>query len=245
MARTAAIIQARSGSSRLPGKVREELAGQSVLGHVLRRAMAIERVDVVCLATTDLAPDDDLADAAARYGAEVFRGSSDDVLGRYLGAARQLDADVVMRITCDCPVIDPEVCNKVLELRANTNADYAANVTPPDWPHGLDCEAFTTNVLERAAAQAQKPDEREHVTIWIRQHPDIHREDLAGPGGAAARQRWTLDYPEDLMFFRELFRYLPSPPAMPGWREILAVVEKHPNIAAINAKRIDPSRRSA
>lgn len=231
---TAVIVQARMGSSRLPGKVLKPLAGDPVVCHVLRRARAISGADVVVLATTTDPGDDLLAELALRQGVEVFRGSEQDVLDRYLGAAGQVGANTVMRITCDCPVIDPKICDEVLRLRASRQADFACNTLPPRWPHGLDCEAFTFELLKHAAAKAREPEEREHVTIWMRRQPGLARVNLPGSGGMIAQHRWTLDYPEDLAFFEALFEYLPSPPAMPGWREILAIVQQHPEIAVIN-----------
>lgn len=238
---TAVIVQARMGSSRLPGKVLMKLAGRTVLAHVLDRCRAIEGADVVCCATTTDGGDDPVAAEAGRCAAEVFRGSGDDVLDRYHQAAGRLGADVVMRVTSDCPLIDPEVAARVLRLRAEQGADYAANNMPPTWPHGLDCEAFTAQALALAAGHARTPEEREHVTPWLRARPGAGRANLAAPRGGLAGHRWTLDYPEDLGFFEALFRHLPPPPARPGMEDILAVLDRHPEIAAINRMRGDRS----
>lgn len=246
MSGVAVIAQARMGSARLPGKVLATLGGRSVVSHVVRRAQAVDGVDRVCVATTADPADDPVAEEAARAGAEVFRGSETDVLGRYLGAARELDAELVMRVTCDCPLIDPEICAAVLRLRAERGADYACNVMPPLWPHGLDCEVFTMAALERAADEGTSPREREHVTPWMREHPDLLTlANLDGPGGGAVTQRWTLDYPEDLAFLEALFDLLPPEPAMPGWREIMEIVEANPGLAEINRRRIPPERQVA
>lgn len=240
MTLTAVIVQARMGSSRLPGKVLMPLAGRTVLAHVLARRRAIEGADVVCCATTTAAGDDPVADEALRLGADVFRGSEDDVLARYHDTAAACGAGVIMRVTSDCPLLDPGVAAAVLRLRAETGADYAANNMPPGWPHGLDCEAFTAAALAAAEKNARAAGEREHVTPWLRNHPGITRANLEGPG--AAGHRWTLDYPEDLAFFEALFAHLPPPPALPGMEDVLSVLERHPEIAAINAMRHDPAR---
>ncbi len=232
---TAIIVQARLGSTRLPGKVMMDLAGRTVLWHVLSRCRAIPGADVVVCATTTAAADDAVVAEAERCGAVVFRGSESDVLDRYHGAAVAVGADVVMRVTSDCPLIDPEVCGAVLRLRAEQGADYACNNMPPSWPHGLDCEAFTMAALSRAAAAATQPNEREHVTPWIRSAVCLRRANLAGPGGATARLRWTLDYPEDLAFFRAAAAHLEPPPAIPDWHAVAAMLDRHPEIALINA----------
>lgn len=234
---TAVIVQARMGSSRLPGKVLMPLAGRTVLAHVLDRCRAIDGADVVCCATTPAAADDPVAAEAERCGAVAVRGSESDVLARYHQAAETLGADVVMRVTSDCPLLDPGVAGAVLALRAAEGVDYAANNMPPSWPHGLDCEAFTAAALAAAAQNARDPYEREHVTPWLRTHPRFRRANLPGPGGAVAAHRWTLDYPEDMAFLRALFEHLPPPPARPGMDEILGILDRNPDIAAINRAR--------
>ncbi len=232
---TAIIVQARMASTRLPGKVLERLAGETVLAHVLRRCAAIDGGDVVCCAIPESADCDAVAEEAGRCGARVFRGSENDVLDRYHRAAGDCDADVVMRVTSDCPLIDPDVCGCLLWLFRDQGVDYACNNSPPGWPHGLDCEVFTAAALARAAIEASTPGEREHVTPWLRAHPDIRRASLAGPGGDSAAMRWTLDYPEDLAFFTALFELLPAPPAIAGFEEIVTLLRANPHIAAINS----------
>jgi spore coat polysaccharide biosynthesis protein SpsF len=236
MSTTAVIIQARMGSSRLPGKVMERLDDRTVLDHVVSRALRIARADAVCIATTVRPTDDPVAEAAAAAGAAVFRGDETDVLARYLGAAEMLDATVVMRVTSDCPLIDPEVCDAVLALRAERRADYAANNLEREWPHGLDCEAFTRAALAEAARTATDAYDREHVTPWLRRAPHLVRAHLPGPGLPAAARRWTLDYPEDLAFFRALLAARPAA-ANEGWQAIHAFLAGRPEIVAINAGR--------
>ncbi len=225
------------GSSRLPGKVLEQLGSKPVLLHVLDRASQIAGVDDVCLATTDLARDDAVAKIASDAGYPVFRGSEEDVLSRYVGAAQMLQADRIIRITCDCPLIDPTICGDVLALIEN-GAAYSSNV--PDegrsWPHGLDCEAFLRSELERAHECAETPDDREHVTPWLRRNSKP-RGYVPGPGGEASKQRWTLDYPEDLALLKEVFKLLPSNSTTIDWHEVMKLVKSHPELTAINAHR--------
>ncbi|MBF0285767.1 MAG: glycosyltransferase family protein [Magnetococcales bacterium] len=238
----AVIVQARMGSTRLPGKVLQTLVGETVLRHVLRRCAAIPGVDAVCCAIPETPDSDPVAEEAARCGAVVVRGSELDVLDRYDQAARQLGCDVVMRVTSDCPLIDPQVAGAVLRLLLDHDAGYASNNLPASWPHGLDCEAFRREWLEQAAREARDPFEREHVTPWLKTSPLVRRVNLDGPGGEAQQQRWTLDFPEDLAFFQALFPLLPSPPALPGWREVWGVLQHHPEIVALNARRHDSAR---
>jgi len=240
---TAIIAQARMGSTRLPGKVLKQLGDRTVLGHVVRRATAVRGADVVCVATSTLAEDDAVAEEAVRCGAHIFRGDEADVLQRYIDAADMLNADTVMRITSDCPLIDPEVCAQVLTLRAERGVDYASNVGAALWPHGLDCEAFSAALLKSAGHEATAADDREHVTLWMRRNTAVEKADLDGPGAPASRQRWTLDYPEDLAFLERLFEYLPGPPALPGWRDVLETLRAHPELAAINQMRVADTER--
>ncbi len=233
--RVAIIVQARMASTRLPGKVLERLAGETVLSHVLRRCAMIEGGDVVCCAVPDGRESDVVAEEADRCGAKVFRGSEHDVLDRYHQAAMACGADVVMRVTSDCPLIDPAVCSRLLDLFRSSGVDYASNNMPPSWPHGLDCEVFTVAALARAARQARTPDAREHVTPWLRHEPHIKRANLAGPGGDVAAMRWTLDYPQDLEFFEALFDLFPAPAEKIGFEDIVPLLQAHPEIATINA----------
>ena len=232
-ARTAVIVQARYGSTRLPGKVLEEIAGHTVLEHVLHRCKAIRGVHVVCCATPASSESDPVARAAAEFGVAVYRGDEYDVLDRYYRAAQEIRADIVMRVTSDCPLIDPDICGDVLRLREQQSADYACNNMPRTSPHGLDCEAFTFAALQRAALEAKEPYSREHVTPWLRSNPYLVRANLQGHGGDDLR--WTLDYPEDLSFFRALFALLPPWPQIVPTAAIVQLLTKRPEIARINA----------
>lgn len=236
-ARTVCIVQARVGSTRLPGKVLAPIGGTPVLTHVLRRCRAIAGVDDVVCATVDGPDGEPVAALAKALGIAVFRGSESDVLARYHGAAHAAAADIVLRITSDCPLIDPEVCAAVLELRADAGADYAANNMPPSWPHGLDCEAFTIAALNEAYDTATDPADREHVTPWIRRNRAFRRVNLAGPGGELAGQRWTLDYPEDLDFLRELHARMAGDVPWPSWRDVAQLVAREPELMLINEGR--------
>ena len=235
MTTTAIIVQARMASTRLPGKVLLPLAGQTVLWHTLTRCAAVAGAALVCCAIPDNDHCAPVAKEAERSGARVTRGPESDVLARYLASATEIGADIIMRVTSDCPVIDPWVSADVLKARAETNADYACNNMPRRWPHGLDCEAFTRAALERAASATDAPADREHVTPWLRRDESVHRIHVPGPDAALATKRWTLDFPEDYRFFEALFDLLPPAPHIARFDEILAVIEAHPEIAALNA----------
>ena len=233
--RVAIIIQARMASTRLPGKVLLDLGGRSVLWRVIERAKAIPGAEVVVCAVPDGSTDDPVADEAERAGAVVTRGSETDVLDRYYRAALAVKADAVMRVTSDCPLIDPTVCGDLIRLWREAGADYGCINTPPSWPHGLECEVFSFAWLERAAREAVKPSDREHVSLFIRDHPDATKVNMPGPGPETVRHRWTLDHPDDLTFLRALWARLPEGPTGWSWRAPFAIVEADPALAAINA----------
>lgn len=237
---TAVIVQARMGSSRLPGKVMEEIEGRPVLAHVLDRCRVIKGCDMIVCAVPDAAANKPLHAVARNCGAEVFVGSEQDVLSRYLGAARMAGAGIVMRVTSDCPLIDPDVCGAVLALRESENVDYAANNMPRSFPHGLDCEAFTAAALAEADATTHEPYDREHVTPWLRRAPHLHRANLSSGNPSLEAHRWTLDYPEDLAFFRAVFAALPKS-SRGTMADVLGVLAAHPEIADINAMRRQPA----
>ena len=242
--RTVVIVQARTGSTRLPGKVLQDVGGRPMLDLVLERASAIPGVDAVAVATSTLPGDDAVEAAATAFGVPVVRGSEADVLGRYALAAQRLEAEVVVRITADCPLLDPVVTGRMLALRAGRDLDYSAvmsGAAPPApglrrFPHGLDGEAFTAAALAAAAAEATADYDREHVTPFLKAHPERFRQEFLYPTaqeGDHGDERWTVDHPSDLELVRALAARLPSPTASYG--EILALLDAEPALRAINA----------
>jgi spore coat polysaccharide biosynthesis protein SpsF (cytidylyltransferase family) len=232
--RIGVVVQARRGSTRLPGKVLEPLAGRSVLAHVIERCLAIG-ADVVCCAIPAGTGDDAVDAEAKRAGALTFRGSEADVLDRYYQAAIALGLDVIIRVTADCPLIDPVVCRAVLSLYHRAGADYACNNQPPTWPHGLDCEVFGIEWLSRAWQEAAEPWQREHVTPYIRNHPWARRVNLPMPTPMRPDLRWTLDHPADLLLLRSLFSRVPAGCAQPDYRMVLGIVSAAPHLLGLNA----------
>jgi len=238
----AVIVQARTGSSRLPGKVLEQIGSKPALLWCLDRCREIVDVDNVVCAVPDDRKDDEVAELAADSGYFVTRGSEHDVLSRYAKAAREIEATTIMRVTSDCPLIDPQIAGQVLDLLHSSGVDYASNTMPPRFPHGLDCEAFSAELLFAAEQQAKTPFEREHVTPWFRNHPALNRVNLLGPGGGVEKLRWTLDLPEDLEFFRTLALEFSGDACTANAAELVAFCFRRPDISQINRTGIDEKR---
>jgi spore coat polysaccharide biosynthesis protein SpsF len=228
-----AIIQARMGSTRLPGKVLIDVGGQTVLSRVVQRARRASRVDEIVIATTTSAGDDPVVKESEHLGARVFRGSERDVLDRYFCAAKHFDADPVVRITSDCPLIDPELIDEVVDKFFHEHADFACNVWPRTYPRGLDVEVFSAAALTRVSKLANQPHQCEHVTPLFYERQDLFRIRSVQGHVDASAYRWTLDTPEDLRLIRAIFGAFEN--GNFGWREALAFVESSPELSAINA----------
>ena len=162
-----AIVQARMDSTRLPGKVLKEVNGKPLIEILFQRLSRSKEIDEIILATSKNLENDRLAETVEKLGFDVFRGSENDVLDRYYQAAKPYSPKAVVRITGDCPIIDPQLVDKVISLYKESNVDYASNTDPPTYPDGLDTEVFSFAVLEAAHRQAEEPFEREHVTPFI------------------------------------------------------------------------------
>lgn len=240
MTRTVAILQARMGSTRLPGKVLMSLGGHSVLAHVIARAHAIADVDAVVVATSTLAADDAIAAEAVRHRAHVCRGPEDDVLERYRLAAAEAGADVVIRITADCPLLDPVVVGAMLaHFRARQATgralDYLSNGLQRSFPRGLDAEIFTRSVLERCAREAYAPHMREHVTPYVYQHPDRFAIGAWTQPCDQSALRWTLDTPEDWALISAIYAALGDGLRVFPTAAVLALLDAQPALSALNA----------
>lgn len=235
--RVVAIIQARMASSRLPGKVLADLGGQPVLAWVVRRAQRTKGIDQVVVATS-VASEDDVIEAFCREeGYACTRGSLHDVLDRYIETARQFDAEVVVRITGDCPLIDPGMLADNLRtfLRAQPPLDFAANRLPNERtiPIGLDAEFCTTNALEIAWREAREPHQREHVMPFFYEHPQCFRILHIKHSPDYGHLRWTVDTPEDLDLLRKIVAHFEGDTF--SWKDVLVLFEKEPQLARINA----------
>jgi glutamate-1-semialdehyde 2,1-aminomutase/spore coat polysaccharide biosynthesis protein SpsF len=202
-----AIIQARMGSTRFPGKVLEPLLDKPILAWVVNAAQNIPTIDEVIVATSVTEADQAIVKWCEKMDVRVFQGSEEDVLSRYYEAASFFKADVVMRITADCPLLDPMIAGQVLHLVSQGHADYASNALPPTWPDGLDCEAFTFKALEYAHKNGSRQSDREHVTPFIHNNQKLFKTlNVSSPIPGLYKHRWTVDSPEDLKYLEEVLK---------------------------------------
>lgn len=234
--KTVAIVQARAGSTRLPGKVLMDLAGRTVLERVVERARRFNLVDDVIVAAPDQRMDDVIAAECRRISVECFRGSESDVLDRFAGAARTTDASICVRLTADCPLLDPGISDNIISVfqEADGAADYASNKIPQSFPRGLDTEVFSREALDRAAREARQPYERTHVTPYIYRHPEIFSLISVTSDVDRADWRWTIDTAEDLDFVREIYRRLEGRDDF-SWHDVVAILDDDPSLMWINA----------
>lgn len=207
---TVALIQARMSSSRLPGKVLADLGGLPMICFMAERVRRASGVDLVAVLTSDDPSDDPLAVAVEAHGVPVVRGPLNDVLARYVIGAGAFDARTILRLTGDCPLIDPALIAQVVALHRSTGVDYASNVDPPGFADGMDTECFTRDLLDRANRIAVSQPEREHVTLWMRSpESGASRANLTA-AVPASHLRLTVDYPDDLALVRRIVETLGS-----------------------------------
>lgn len=227
-----AIIQARTGSTRLPGKALRMLSGKSMLERELERLKKATRVDAFIVATTQKSEDDVIVEIAKRAGFPCFRGSERDVLDRYYHAAKEAGADTIVRVTGDCPLHDPEVVDLVVDRFLERGVDYAK--TPENYPEGLDTEVFSFAALETAWKEAKLPSEREHVTPYIRNHPDRFRIDVPWKSGDPdhAHYHWSVDTERDFRLVEAVYAHFGD--AMFHMKDVLALLEERPELLEIN-----------
>mgnify|MGYP001594883977 CR=1 FL=1 len=227
------IVQARTGSTRLPGKVLLNLGGKTVLARVLERAAASRSLSEVAVATGIGAENLPIVKFCAAKGIRVFCGSEDDVLDRFYQFAKLVRPKNIVRITADCPLLDPRVIDLVVNAHYRSGADYTANTAPPTFPDGEDVEIFTYRALERAWNAATLMSDREHVTPYIRKHPRIFKTRSVRNAVDLSGKRWTLDNPEDLKFISAVYRAFKGR-GMFGMDDILRLLSKRPELEKIN-----------
>lgn len=228
-----AIIQARMGSTRLPGKVLMDIGGASMLARVVNRTRRAQLVNQVIVATTTSPIDNLIAQECYKLGVGVFRGNEDDVLDRYYQAALKFNADAIVRITSDCPLIDSHLIDVVVNQIFLNQWDYASNVQTRWFPRGLDTEVVTFAALEHAWREATEPYQRAHVTPYIYQHPELFRLGAVCADKDYSAQRWTVDTIQDLELVRAIYERFENQGTF-GWREALAVVEREPRLMELN-----------
>lgn len=234
--KTVIIVQARMGSTRLPGKVLKELLGRPLLSYLFERLKRTNLADLIIVATTTNSVDDPIVALCKDESIPVFRGSEDDVLDRYLNAAKEFEADTIVRITADCPLIDPAVIDECIHEFQTQQADYLSNTLKSrTFPRGMDVEVFSRQALITAAQNAKDPAEREHVTLHLYRHPDSfrlgevhHKEDLSD-------YRLTVDTEEDFQLIEQIFSTLyPENPTF-TLSDLISCMEKNPDWIKINA----------
>ena len=228
------ILQARTGSRRLPGKVLLDLAGRPMLAFLVERLKRCDLIDRVILATTDSAEDDGLAKLGASLGLTVVRGSQIDVLARFVLALQHTDAPVLVRITGDCPFVDPGLLDEMIRQFNDHDIDYLTNSVPPTYPDGLDVEIFNRESLLLADAECNDPFQREHVTPWMRDSGRCrlgqkkHQFDCSS-------MRWTVDEPEDLQVIRSVVDYFEGRSDF-AWQQVLELAQRQPHLFSLNAR---------
>ncbi len=228
-----AIIQARMGSTRLPGKVLLDVAGQSMLARVVRRVRRARRLDGLVVATSEATADAPIVEECRRLGVDVFRGAEADVLDRYHQAAVEHKAEVVVRITSDCPLIDPGVIDRVVAEFRHVRPDYASNVLRRTWPRGLDTEVITGDALARAWTEAKQPFERAHVTPYVYRHPERFELHSVAQPEDRSDGRWTVDSQADLDFVRAVYERFDGLDQF-SWHHVDRLLLNEPSLTELN-----------
>jgi len=228
-----AIIQARMGSTRLPEKVMREIGKKTMLSRVVQRTARSELIDKIVVATTAKTSDDPIVAECDRLNVPVFRGDEQDVLDRYYQAAMAYQAEAIVRITSDCPLIEPEVVDRVIRAFLDESPDYASNSLEKTYPRGLDAEVVTLEALIRAWQEATEPYQRVHVTPYIYQNPDQFKLLPVKSDVDYSRYRWTVDSQEDLDFVRAIYSRFGNEDAF-TWKDVLSILAAEPELAEIN-----------
>ena len=231
----AAIIQARMGSTRFPGKIFCELAGKPLIWHVVNRLRYSGKIDRIIIATTDTVKDDILAAWAANEGISLFRGSENNVLERYYHAARQYEAEIIVRITADDPFKDPFIIDRVITMLQDERLDFACNNNPPTFPEGLDTEVFTFGALERAFIGARDNFEKEHVTQFFYRNKGALRQTNLAYEKNLSCLRWTIDTESDYQMAKRVYGLIYRENDIFLMEDILEVLRQNPDIQELNS----------
>lgn len=236
--RVVAIIQARMGSSRFPGKVLAKIDNRPLLEILISRVKMSEFIDKIVVATTTEVADDVLCDWLNVNGVEYFRGSEGDVLDRFWRCAKLFSADIIVRITADDPLKDPGVIDDIVDvIQRSDSIDYVSNTLKPSYPEGLDVEVFRFLALDTAYCDATLESEREHVTPYIWKNPEKFELHNVAMSPNLSDWRWTVDKPEDLEFIRSLLD-LADNDIFLGYRDLVEIVKRNVSIMNINANTV-------
>lgn len=234
-----AIIQARMGSTRLPGKVMMDLCGSPVIEHVVKRINESKLIDKIIIATSEDKNNQPIIEFCKNNNIGYFVGSEEDVLDRYYQTAidnNVKDEDIIIRITSDCPLIDPSVVDKVIEEHIHYKNDYTTNVIDCTYPDGLDCEVFNFNVLKDTWINANLSSQREHVTLYIRDNPKKFKLGNVKNDIDLSSLRWTLDEKEDFIFINEVYNNLFNTESIFTMDDVVQLLKKKPELLDINSK---------
>lgn len=234
MSKVIAIIQVRLDSTRLPRKALRDIIGKPMIIHLLERTEKSELINDIVIATTKSKSDDEVVDVVKKYGLPIFRGNYEDVLDRYYNAAKKHKADVIVRITGDCPLMDPQIIDKIIQYFIDHDYDYVSNTIKPTYPDGLCVEAFSFKTLEKAWNEAKLLSEREHVTPYITKHPEIFKVKNIENSIDLSHLRWCVDQQEDLEFVTEVFKRLYNKDAIFFMEDVLELLDGSPELKEIN-----------
>jgi len=231
-----ATIEARMMSTRLPGKVLLKAAGKPMIEHLINRLRSVPSIDEIVLATTTNSADSVLQDFAKKAGVSCYRGSENDVMARVIGAAESIQADVVVEITGDCPIIDPQIVEQTIRMFSANQADYVSNCHIRSYPDGMDVQVFRLDTLKRSIAMTDDMIEHEHVTLHIRNHPELFSQLhlLASPETHWPELGLTLDEPSDYELIRKIIEYFDATNPLFGCREVIQLLIQNPSWLEIN-----------
>lgn len=231
------IVQARMTSTRLPGKVLKEVLGKPLLEYEIERLRQCRNLNKIVVATTVLPSDDAVETLCEQLGINVFRGSEEDVLSRYAQAATLHQADAVVRVTADCPLIDPAVVDSVVQTYLETEGkyDYVSNTLERTYPRGLDVEVFSAKALQLAQANSVNKEEREHVTVYIYRRPQEFSVYQVKEATDNSNHRWTVDTPEDFQLIEKILQALYPDNRQFSMQDVLSFLRENPQLMALNA----------
>ena len=230
-----AILQARMGSSRLSGKVLRKIKGKTLLELYLNRVKPSQLIDKIVIATTTKSSDDAIEELAKRLGFDCFRGSESDLLDRFWQCAKKYKADVVVRLTADDPFVDYQVIDRAIKIFTENQVDFVTNHFEPTYPEGLDTEIYSIGALERSLQEAKLLSEREHVFPYIQNHQSRFKIINFRQDSDYSHLRWTIDYDCDFKMTEIIYDYLYKDKPIFLQDDILSLLEKHPEIAEMNA----------
>lgn len=226
-------VQARMGSTRLPGKVLIDIVGKPMLWHIVNRLKWSKLIDKIVIVTSTNEKDETILEFGEKEGIETYAGSENDLVDRHYQAAKKFKANVMVRITADCPLVDPKIVDKIINYFLGGKFDYVSNVEKPTYPDGLDVQVFSYSALETMWKKAKKF-EREYFPIYIKLHPEMFKIGSVEQERDISHMRWTVDYEEDLKFVREIYKRLYKEDEIFYMEDVLRLLKHHPELIDIN-----------